>query len=152
MRGFGFPSTLLSTLPTSDSIESALFASPSRALSLAVDVKDLGNAYEITADTPGMTNEDVKIELSPDNKILTIRGERKSETKEEEADTGFVRMERSYGSFARSFRLPDHADPDAIKAEMNQGVLKLTVPKKEKEENVGKEEVKTIPIDETSSA
>jgi HSP20 family protein len=62
-----------------------------------------------------------------------MTGERKSESKEE-GEGGFVRMERSYGSFHRSFRLPEHVDTSAIKAEMKNGVLQLTVPKKEGEE------------------
>ncbi len=61
-----------------------------------------------------------------------MSGERKEE-KKEEGEGGFVRMERSYGSFTRSFRLPPNVDANAIKAEMNNGVLQLTVPKKEEE-------------------
>lgn len=72
------------------------------------------------------------MEVSPD-RVLTVTGERKSE-KKEEGEHGWVRMERSYGSFARSFRLPDNVDSSGIKAEMKHGVLQLTVPKKEGEE------------------
>ncbi len=106
---------------------------PRNAMPLAVDIQDAGNAYLIHADVPGMKAENVKVEVAP-NGVLTMTGERKSE-KKEEGEGGFVRMERSYGSFHRSFKLPDHVDASGIKAEMNNGVLQLTVPKKEGEED-----------------
>ena len=71
-----------------------------------------------------------------------MSGERKEE-KKEEGEGGFVRMERSYGRFTRSFRLPPHVDLNAIKAQLNNGVLQLTVPKKQEEES----QAKTIKID-----
>ena len=114
---------------------------PRSAMSLAVDVQDTGDAFKINADVPGLKKEEIKVQVSPDH-ILTISGERKSETKEEDKG-GFVRMERTYGSFSRGFRLPEHADTSAIKAEMNNGVLQLTVPKKEIEES----QQKTISIE-----
>ncbi|KAL4538247.1 hypothetical protein Ndes2526B_g03434 [Nannochloris sp. 'desiccata'] len=123
MRSFG-----VSLAPLAD--ESSFL--PRNAMSLAVDVEDAGNAYKIHADVPGMKKDEIKVEVSP-NGVLTMTGERKSE-KKEEGEGGFVRMERSYGSFARSFRLPEHVDPSGIKAEMKNGVLQLTVPKKEGEE------------------
>lgn len=83
-------------------------------------------------------NAPLQVEISPNN-VLTISGERKSETKSEEG--GVVRMERSYGTFMRSFRLPEHVDPEGIKAHAAQGVLKLTVPKSPE-----KEEKRTIPV------
>lgn len=64
--------------------------------------------------------------------MLTISGERKAETKSEEG--GVVRMERTYGTFTRSFRLPDHVDAEHIKAQTAHGVLKLTIPKSTEEE------------------
>ena len=127
VRGFGLPA-----LDTS--------LAPRGALSLAVDVEDKGSEYLITADVPGMDREDIKVEVSPDN-VLTISGERKTESKTEE-EGGLVRMERSYGSFARSFRLPDHVNVEGIKAQTQAGVLKLTVPKSEEAEAK-----KTIKID-----
>ena len=74
----------------------------------------------------------LQVEVSP-NHVLTVKAERKIE-KKEEGEEGFVRMERSYGSFARSFKLPEHVDTANIKAELKNGVLHLTVPKKEIEE------------------
>jgi HSP20 family protein len=114
---------------------------PRNVMSLAVDVQDAGNAYVIHADVPGMKKDEVKVEVSPDG-VLTMTGERKSEKKEEGEGGKVVRMERSYGSFHRAFRLPDHVDASGIKAEMKNGVLQLTVPKKE-----GAEEKKTVQID-----
>jgi HSP20 family protein len=79
-----------------------------------------------------MKKEDVKVDVTPDH-VLTITAERKSEERSEEKG-GFVRMERSYGSFARAFRLPEHVDLENIRAELKEGVLQLTVPKRDVEE------------------
>lgn len=81
----------------------------------------------------------VQVEVSPDN-VLTISGERKAEAKSEEG--GVVRMERSYGTFTRSFRLPEHVDAENIKAHTAHGVLKLNIPKSPE-----KESKKVIKID-----
>lgn len=95
---------------------------------LAVDVQETDNNYTITADLPGVAKEDVKIKVSPDN-VLTISAERRHEADTTEGN--FHRVERSYGSFARSFRLPQHADVSSITAKSAEGVLTLTVPKME---------------------
>lgn len=111
-------------------------------LSLAVDVKDEGNRYVIHADVPGMKREEVKISLSPDHKVLTISGERKHEERTE-GEGGVIRLERSMGSFSRSFGIPDHVDAHNIKAKMQNGVLEMSLPKTEKDEP----ETKTINIE-----
>lgn len=113
-------------------------------MSLAVDIEETKDSYMISADIPGMKASDIKVDVSPDH-VLTIVGERKSEEKSEEG--GVVRMERSYGTFGRSFRLPDHVDIHGIKAEASRGVLKLHVPKVEEE----KVEPKTIAINVSDS-
>jgi HSP20 family protein len=79
-----------------------------------------------------------QIKVSPDH-VLTISGERKSESKQEEG--GLVRMERSYGSFFRSFRLPDNVDLEGIKAEINKGELQLRIPKTEVQEETKEIEI-----------
>ena len=87
----------------------------------------------IRADAPGMSKEDVKVRVSPDG-VLTISGERKEERKEEDKERGWVRSERAYGSFSRSFRLPDDVEPDKISASVKDGQLSLELPKSEHRE------------------
>ncbi|MCD6223743.1 MAG: Hsp20/alpha crystallin family protein [Deltaproteobacteria bacterium] len=93
----------------------------------AVDIyEDKSNIY-LDVEIPGMKKEDVKVKV--EDKTLTVSGERKLER--EEKKEGYYRMERSYGSFCRSFYLPDNVDPAKIKAKYESGVLKLSIPKKE---------------------
>ncbi len=94
----------------------------------AVDIKEAKDAYEVVADVPGVEPKDIDVSL--EDGVLTVKGERKSVTKEE--DTGFTRTERAYGSFYRRFTLPDTADAENITAKTEHGVLKLHIPKKEK--------------------
>jgi HSP20 family protein len=94
----------------------------------AVDIKDEKDKFIIHADLPGVKTED--IDVSVDNGVLTIKGERKS-VKEEEKDD-YKRVERFSGSFMRRFTLPDGANVDKISAKTKNGVLDLVVPKTEK--------------------
>jgi len=92
----------------------------------AVDVYEDKENIVIEVEVPGMKEEDLKVNL--ENNTLTISGERKFE--KEEQDKNYYRMERSYGSFTRSFLLPDNVDTKNIKAKYKDGVLILTLPKK----------------------
>lgn len=92
-----------------------------------MDVCETDKAIEITAEIPGLDDKAVEVRLSDD--ILTISGEKKSER--EQTDKGLHLVERSYGSFARSIRLPEGTDPNAIEATIDKGVLKVTVQKPE---------------------
>ncbi|MFN2124101.1 MAG: Hsp20/alpha crystallin family protein [Candidatus Promineifilaceae bacterium] len=91
----------------------------------AVDIKDEENRYVIRADIPGVKPDD--IEVSMENGVLTIRGERKFEETEEKEN--FKRIERSHGIFYRRFSLPDNTDADAIQATGKDGVLEVIIPK-----------------------
>ena len=91
-----------------------------------VDVREEDNRYVIVADIPGVDSKD--IEISMDKSVLTIKGERKSETTAENAQV--TRVERRQGAFERSFALPDSADADAITASGKNGVLEIAIPKK----------------------
>jgi len=93
----------------------------------AADIAETDDNVLLTLEIPGMTRDDVKITLQ-DN-LLTIRGEKKQE-KEWQA-SNYHRVERSYGSFVRSFTLPTAVQPDRIKAQYKDGLLKVTVPKAE---------------------
>ena len=92
-----------------------------------VDVKEEDDRFVFLADIPGVDPGD--IEVTAANGMLTIKGERKSETTEEKA--GYKRIERSQGMFYRRFSLPDTADSGNIKASSKNGVLELVVPKHE---------------------
>ena len=91
----------------------------------SVDVTETDKQIEITAELPGLEEKDVQVNVA-DN-VLTIRGEKKAE--KEEKDKTFRLAERSYGSFVRSLELPEGVNADAIKASIDKGVLKVTVPK-----------------------
>jgi HSP20 family protein len=93
----------------------------------AMDLVETDDSFILRADLPGMTQEDVKIEL--EDNVLTVSGERKSqhETKQE----GYHRVERAFGSFSRSLTLPKGVDADAVTAKFDNGVLEISVPKPE---------------------
>lgn len=94
----------------------------------SADISETDTAYLIKAEIPGVKKEDVKVTLQ--DGILTIQGERKSE--KEEKDKKFHRIECSYGSFMRSFRVPDDADESGVKAEFKDGILNVTLNKSAK--------------------
>jgi len=89
-----------------------------------VDVTKCNGDLVVTAELPGLKKEEVKVELTED--ALVIEGERKREHKVDHE--GYHRVERSYGKFYRSIPLPKEAKTDLAKAELNEGVLKVTVP------------------------
>lgn len=93
----------------------------------AVDIKEEDNRFVIHADIPGVKPED--IEVSMDAGVLTIKGEKSSEEKTEKE--GYKRVERTQGSFYRSFSLPNAAEFEAITAKSKHGVLEVIVPKRE---------------------
>lgn len=93
----------------------------------AVDIKEEESRFLITADVPGVDPKDIDVTM--ENGILTIRGERKLESDVKE--NGFRRVERMHGTFYRRFSLPDYADADNISASCKNGVLTVTVPKSE---------------------
>jgi len=93
-----------------------------------VDISESDTQYLIKAEIPGVKKEDVKV--SVEDGMISIRGERRQE--KEEKDKKFHRIERSYGSFLRSFRLPDDADESAVKAEFKDGLLNVSVDKSAK--------------------
>jgi len=93
----------------------------------AMDLVESETHYVLRADLPGLTQEDVNIEL--EDNVLTLSGERKAEN--EEKTDGFYRLERATGAFSRSLTLPEGVDPDAVKATFANGVLEVRVPKPE---------------------
>lgn len=102
----------------------------------AVDVSEKDGAYEITAELPGMDEKDIDVKLA--SGVLTITGEKKEEKEEKKKD--YYLSERRYGSFQRSFQVPDGVDAEKIAADFTKGVLKITLPKsaeaKQKEKKI----------------
>jgi HSP20 family protein len=93
----------------------------------AVDIYEGQNELVVKADLPDVKPEDLAIRV--ENNILTIRGERKFEKRADEKN--YLRVERAYGSFARSFSLANTVNTEAIKADYKDGVLTLNIPKRE---------------------
>ncbi len=92
-----------------------------------VNVVETDQEFKVTAELPGMDEKDVQILL--DNDTLTLQGEKKEEKEDKEGD--YHRIERSYGSFQRIFRLPGDVEADSAKARFHKGVLTVTLAKKE---------------------
>ena len=97
-----------------------------RTWSPAVEIVETGEEILLTAELPGL--EEKNIHINVEENLLSLTGERTFEKKEE---GDYLRTERWYGKFSRSFRLPEIADVENIKAELKNGVLTITVPKKE---------------------
>ena len=93
----------------------------------AVDIVESAEAFEVRAEVPGMKAEDIHLDV--EKNVLTLRGERTLAETTEGAD--YRRVERSYGSFTRSFSLPETVDDEAIEANLADGVLTVRLPKKE---------------------
>ena len=95
----------------------------------AVDVSEDDQEYLITADLPDVEKDQVSVTV--DNGILTITGERQHENEENDTKKKFHRIERSYGKYCRTFRVPDDVDAANVKAGFKNGVLKVHLPKSE---------------------
>ena len=96
----------------------------------SVDITEDENSFKLLADIPGVKPED--IDVSMDNGVLTVKGERNTEEKTEKEN--FRRVERQYGAFYRRFTLPETANAEKIEAHSEHGVLKITIPKQEVEQ------------------
>ena len=91
-----------------------------------VDIREEKDAVIVTAELPGVSQDDLSVEL--ENGILTVSGEKKTERSDE--NNGFTRSERAYGSFRRSFKVADSVDAESISADYTNGVLRVSLPKK----------------------
>jgi HSP20 family protein len=110
-----------------------------REFSPSVDIFEEGNDVVVKAELPGMSKDDIDVNISDD--VITISGEKKSEEKIEKKD--YFRLERSHGSFSRSLTLPTEIQTDKAKASFNDGVLEVRIPKSE----AAIQKVKKIKID-----
>lgn len=132
-KSFGMPS-LASSLQTRFTPGASL----SNIYRPQIDVSGDANCYEIKLDVPGLSESDLSLEMKDD--VLTIKGQK--EERSEEKDKHYYRVERSYGSFQRTLALPDDAIADEIKANLDKGVLRLEIPRRE----TANQEVKRISI------
>ncbi|KIX11354.1 Hsp20/alpha crystallin family protein [Dethiosulfatarculus sandiegensis] len=105
------------------------FSGVKESFSPLVNLADKGDCLEVTAELPGLKPEELDISLNGD--VLTIKGEKKEEL--EEDHKGYHLIERRYGEFSRSFRLPDEVDRESLKATHKNGIVKIVLPKKAKE-------------------
>jgi HSP20 family protein len=106
-------------------------------LAMKIDVKQDDNAYSVTAEIPGAKKEDIQVDV--DGNLVSISADVKKEMEEKEGERT-LRSERYYGKLARTFTLEHEIDEAAVDAKYENGVLKLTLPKK------AKSSVKTIPV------
>jgi HSP20 family protein len=93
----------------------------------AMDLVETADHFVLRADLPGMSEEDVNLEV--EDRVLTVSGERKAE--HTESKEGYQRVERAFGSFSRSLTLPEGIDAEAVSASFDKGVLEVTIPKPE---------------------
>lgn len=96
----------------------------------SVDIAESKKAYRISVEVPGIDPEQIDLQVEGDT--LVVSGEKRQESEDE--DEGFHRIERSYGQFRRVLTLPDDADPEGIKADFKNGVLKIEVPRVKRSE------------------
>lgn len=132
-KSFGMPSM-------TSSLASANWpgATMSTAFKPRIDISADAENYQIALDVPGMNESDLSLEIKDD--VLIIKGQK--EERKEDKDKHYYRVERSYGSFQRTLALPDDAASDEISANLEKGVLKLEIPRRETENR----EVKRISI------
>jgi len=132
-RGFDLMNTLL------NSMEAAPEEGVMNDFVPSVNTREDEKSYVIELDLPGIKKED--IEITTEDNVLTISGERKR--KEEVQEEDYYKMESVYGTFSRSFTLPEKVDVEKIKAEAKDGVLEVVIPKvEEKEKQPKKIEIK----------
>jgi HSP20 family protein len=107
-------------------------------LTLRMDVSETPKAYIVHTDIPGVEEQDIEITINEN--ILTITGEKHAQ--KEEDNKNFLRVERTYGSFTKSLQLPLDADENKVKANLNNGVLEIEISKTKEPEK----KIKKIPI------
>ncbi|MBS3649948.1 Hsp20/alpha crystallin family protein [Pseudaminobacter sp. 19-2017] len=117
--GWRLPSTRSMFDPDRSGRQSAWRLAP------AFDVVEKGDCYEITAELPGIDEKDIQVKVS--NHMMTIKGEKKEQKEEGEGD--YHLSERRFGSFQRSFQLPENIDAEKIEATFSKGILQVKVPK-----------------------
>jgi len=96
------------------------------APSIKLDVIEEKNKYVVSAEVPGFTKEDLKLSVD-ENNVLTIRGEKRHEVRDQDPERRYLRLEQSYGSASRSLKLPKGVDASKISAKYDNGILKVDI-------------------------
>jgi HSP20 family protein len=109
-------------------------------INTSMDVSETEKEFRVRAELPGVSEDDIDVRL--DNDVLTIRGEKKFERSEGGEKEDFHFVERSYGTFQRSLRLPSSVDSEQVKADFRDGVLTITLPKTAEQERSRRIQVK----------
>lgn len=99
-----------------------------------LDVRETEQGLEVSAELPGMSEQDIELRLEGD--LLTLAGEKKDERTQE--GVGMHLTERSFGRFQRAFRLPFRADPNQVQAQFDKGVLRITLPRPQQQQSGGR--------------
>ena len=105
-----------------------------------VNTREDDKAYVVEVDLPGIDKKDIKVNIDPENRTLSISGERKFKNEVKKED--YYKIESSYGKFMRTFSLPENVDADKIDAKNENGVLTISIPKAQ----IEAKEVKEIPV------
>jgi len=105
-----------------------------------VNTREDDKAYIVEVDLPGIDKKDIKVNIDPENRTLSISGERKFKNEVKKED--YYKIESSYGKFMRTFSLPENVDADKIDAKNENGVLIISIPKAQ----IEAKEVKEIPV------
>eukprot|EP00850_Spirogloea_muscicola_P023020 SM000323S12632 [mRNA] locus=s323:27717:29358:- [translate_table: standard] len=119
-----------------------------RHVHVPVDVIETSKAHVFVADIAGSTKEDVSVSVA--QRVLMLQGKRKKDPALEEPGAFFRRAERGFGRFSRRFRIPKNVDKDSVKAEFKDGLLRVTVPKKQKD--AAASDISQVPIQEHSQS
>ena len=118
-----------------DELDKDFFSGSMTVNSCRTDIKDAGNKYIMESELPGFEKEDIKIDINGD--YLVISAERKSEKNDSDENGKYIRRERTYGTYKRSFGISD-VNSEEISAEYKNGILTINLPKKKPEEPVSR--------------
>ncbi|MBR6873248.1 MAG: Hsp20/alpha crystallin family protein [Ruminococcus sp.] len=113
-----------------DDFDRSFFAPAPEHMRIRTDIRDEGDKLVLEAELPGFAKEDIKVDIT--DELLTLSAEHKTETEDKDKNGKYIRRERSYGSYKRSFDLSG-INADAVTADYKSGILTLTLPKKQLE-------------------
>lgn len=113
-----------------DELERRFFDDTKMVSAFRTDLSDTGDAFKLESELPGFNKDDIKIDI--ENDVLTISAERKSENEDKDKKSSYIKRERFYGSYSRSFDVSS-IDTDNIEASYTDGILTLVMPKKKEE-------------------
>ncbi|MEM2899703.1 MAG: Hsp20/alpha crystallin family protein [Thermoplasmata archaeon] len=108
----------------------------------SVDIVDTGKEYKISAELPGVSKDEIEVNLTENGIEISSETKKESEEKKDEKDNKYLRRERTYSKFYRAFNFPEEVLPDKAEAKLENGILEIMVPKKEVKEKKHKVQIK----------